>query len=228
MQKVQLNPTSNQTFEIEGQGEYNFFGRLQLSERLQAQGDIQGACNERFQALQLITELLPEDEELLLEWEHSNTQAALQILYSSAVDHLLISDFELSASALELLLDVDPEDHTGATELLALCYVALGEVEALEEVLEDISTKSPLHWVLSLWLSFATTGELSQPTLKHLRERFAPYYNEFCATSHPIDEEYISQIDSQNPSPEARARELWLQSEVVWSTTPKFIEALKA
>ncbi len=37
---------------------------------MQAAGDIEGACNVRFHAFQHLAELIPEDEEMILEWEH--------------------------------------------------------------------------------------------------------------------------------------------------------------
>ena len=56
------------------------------------------ACNLRFHAFQHLADLIPDNEEVILEWEHPNTQAALHLLYRSAVDHFLIDDFELSAA----------------------------------------------------------------------------------------------------------------------------------
>ena len=36
---------------------------------------------------------------------------ALELIRASAIDHFLINDFEMSAALLELLLELDPEDH---------------------------------------------------------------------------------------------------------------------
>ena len=113
MQKCQLNPTPNQTFEIVGTGEYDFSNVLRHSYELQERDkNIEEACNERFHAFQRIVELIPENEEINLEWEHANTRAALETVYASAVDHFLIDDFEMAAGMLEMQLDLDPEDQT--------------------------------------------------------------------------------------------------------------------
>lgn len=45
-----------------------------------------------------------------LEWNHA-IRAALELIRASAIDHFLINDFEMSAALLELLLELDPEDH---------------------------------------------------------------------------------------------------------------------
>ena len=103
--KATLNPTPDQTFEIVGQGAYDFVRVLTHSKQLQRQGRVEEACNERFHAFQRISELLPEDEEVILEWEDPNTRAALEVIHASAIDHFLINDFEMSTAMLELLLD---------------------------------------------------------------------------------------------------------------------------
>ena len=107
--KATLNPTPDQTFEIVGQGAYDFVRVLTHSKQLQRQGRVEEACNERFHAFQRISELLPEDEEVILEWEDPNTRAALEVIHASAIDHFLINDFEMSTAMLELLLELDPE-----------------------------------------------------------------------------------------------------------------------
>ena len=98
MQKASLNPTPDQTFEVVGEGPYNFVKVLARSREMQAAGDVQEACNERFQAFQRLAELIPEDEEVNLEWNHRNSRAALELIHASAIDHFLINDFELSAA----------------------------------------------------------------------------------------------------------------------------------
>ena len=130
MAEAILNPTPDQTFRIEGRGDYDFSRTLRLSDEAQRRGAVDEACNLRFHAFQHLADLIPDNEEVILEWEHPNTQAALHLLYRSAVDHFLIDDFELSAAMLEFLLDLDPEDHEEATWLLAFDYVALADYDA--------------------------------------------------------------------------------------------------
>ena len=96
MQKASLNPTPDQTFEVIGEGPYNFVKILSRSREMQAAGHVREACNERFQAYHRLAELIPEDEEVNLEWNHRNSRAALELIHASAIDHFLINDFELS------------------------------------------------------------------------------------------------------------------------------------
>lgn len=227
MQKPQLKPTPDQTFELIGSGEYDFVKVLSESHALQQRGEVEQACNLRFQAFQRLMEFLPEEEEIILEWNHRNSRAVLELLYASAVDHFLIGDYELSAAMLELLVELDPEDHLEGTNLLAFDYQAMDEQELFDEVMNDVSDKHAVRQILLLWAGWRQQGKLPQGELTRLRERFAPYYKEFTASEHPADEAYLRAIESERPTPEAEARELWLQTESLWERFPDFIEALR-
>lgn len=228
MPKAVLKPTPDQTFEVVGNGEYDFTKVLARTREMQEAGDVEGACNERFQAFQRLADLLPENEERVLEWNHRNTRAALEVLYASAVDHFLIDDFEMSAAMLELLLELDPEDHQEAVVLLAFDYVALDEQELFDEVANDISDKCASRELLLLWSAFRCDGRLPEGELQRFRHRFAPWFAEFTAAAHPADEAYLRDIESERPSLGAQARELWLQTENLWARYPEFIAALCA
>lgn len=228
MPKVSLNPTPDQTFELVGEGPYDFVRVLRHSRELQASGDIEGACNERYQAFQRLADVLPDDEEINLEWNHRNSRAALELIRASAIDHFLINDFELSAALLELLLELDPEDHLEASEQLAFDYLAMDEQELFDEVINDVSDKSPGREVLLLWAAYRRDGRVPEGELQRFRTRFAPYFAEFTADEHPADGDYLRDIESERPSHGAQARELWLQTENLWSLWPGFIEALRA
>ncbi len=229
MAKAYLNPTSDQTFEIISGGDaaYNFSSILTRAAELQADGDVAEACNLRFRAIQDLQELLPEDDEICLEWEHRNTQAAIELVNLSAVDHFLIGDYELSSALLELSLEIDGEDHLEASNLLAYCYLALEEYELFDEVINDISDKSASRVVLILWSSFLREGSLPEGEVRNFRNRFAPYYAEFMAVDHPADQAYLDDIESARPSQAAQARELWLRTETLWDSCPEFIAALR-
>lgn len=227
MQKAVLNPTPDQTFELVGEGPYNFVKVLARSRELQAAGQVEAACNERYRAFQRLAELLPEEEEICLEWNHRNSRAALEVVHASAVDHFLISDFELSAALLELLLELDPEDHLEGSELLAFDYLAMGEQELFDEVINDVSDKEASRTLLLLWSAFRQEGRLPDGELKRFRERFAPYYAEFRAGEHPADGDYLRDIESERPTAAAQARELWLKTEHLWAQWPEFVEALR-
>ena len=228
MQKAYLNPTPDQTFEIVGEGDCDFAKVLAHSRRLQAAGDVRSACDERFQAFQRLAGLIPDDEEVILEWSHRNSRAALELLHASAVDHFLIDDFEMSAALLEMLLELDPEDHLEGSELLAFDYLAMDETELFDEVINDLSDKSASRELLLLWAAFRRDGSLPEGELKRFRTRFAPFFAEFTAAEHPADEAYLRDIESERPSVQAQARELWLRTENLWVLWPRFIEALQA
>lgn len=228
MRNAMLNPTPDQTFEVVGEGPYNFVKILSRTREMQASGDVEGACNERFQAFQRLAELLPEDEEVNLEWNHRNSRAALELILASAIDHFLINDFEMSAALLEMLLELDPEDHLEGSELLAFDYLAMDEQELFDEVINDVSDKHPGREVLLLWSAYRRDGRLPEGELQRFRTRFAPWFAEFTADAHPADEQYLRDIESEHPSTAAQARELWLQTENLWVLWPGFIEALRA
>lgn len=227
MQKPHFNPTPDQTFELIGSGAFDFVKVLAEARRMQEQGEVERACNHRFQAFQRLMTILPEDEEVILEWEHRNSRAVLELLHASAVDHFLIGDYELSAALLELLMELDPEDHLEGTTLLAFDYQAMDEQELFDEVINDVSDKHAVRLILLLWAVFRREGQLPQGELKRLRDRFTPYYKEFTAAEHPADEAYLRSIESERPTPEAEARELWLQTESLWDRFPDFIDALR-
>lgn len=228
MQKAMLEPTPDQTFEVIGEGPYDFEKVLARTRQMQREGDVEGACNARFQAFQRLAELIPEDEEVNLEWNHRNSRAALELIQASAIDHFLINDFEMSAALLEMLLEFDPEDHLEGSQLLAFDYLAMGEDELFDEVINDISDKSAARELLLLWSAYRRDGKLPEGELKRFRTHFAPWFEEFTAAEHPADEAYLRDIESERPSAQAQARELWLQTENLWALWPVFIEALRA
>lgn len=228
MQEATLNPTPDQTFEIMGRGAYDFSKVLSRARDMQISGDVSGACNERFLAVQRLQEMLPEEDEVILEWEHRNTRAALEVIYASAIDHFLIDDFEMSAALLELLLELDPEDHQESVVLLAFNYLALDEQELFDEVVNDVTDKYASHTLMLLWSAFRRDGCLPEGELQRFRTRFAPWFAEFTAGEHPADESYLRDIGADRPSQAAQARELWLQTENLWRLHPDFIEALCA
>ena len=228
MLKATLEPTPDQTFEVIGEGPYDFEKVLSQTRRMERAGNVEEACNARFQAFQRLAELIPEDEEVNLEWNHRNSRAALELIQASAIDHFLINDFEMSAALLELLLELDPEDHLEGSQLLAFDYLAMGEEELFDEVINDVSDKSPARELLLLWSAYRRDGTLPEGELKRFRTHFAPWFAEFTATEHPADEAYLRDVESERPSAAAQARELWLQTENLWDLWPVFIEALRA
>lgn len=207
--------------------EYDFATILAMSHDYEREGEVERACNLRFDAFQHLVEIMPDNDEITLEWENEDNQAVMELIRSTSIDHFLVGDFEMAAGMMEMLLDLDPEDHLEATKPLAYCYVALGEYELFDEIIDDISDKYPEKEILKLWSEFKCKGSIPAGELIHLKKSFPVVYAEFIAAEHPVSKEYLSDIESTRPSKESQARELWLQTEHLWSQDPKFIEALK-
>lgn len=232
MAKNSLKPTLAQTFRIvhdkEAKGAAPDLSlELKRSRKAEQEGRWEEACDIRFAAVQSLVELLPEEEPIELDWEDGATRDALVLLYSSAVDFFLVGDWEMAAAQLEMVLDVDGEDHLEATTLLAFTYVMLEEWESLDDTLPDLDDKSPEKSLLVLWSDFLRTGKLNSGNLATFKRYHAAYLREWCATDHPADNRYMADIASERPSKEALARELWFQTEHIWHANAKFIEKLK-
>ncbi|MCL2560798.1 MAG: tetratricopeptide repeat protein [Rikenellaceae bacterium] len=224
MRKAQLRPTAENTYKVAygTKGITCDFGRaLDKSRRQEADGDIVGACNTRFEAVQQFMELLPDSETVELDTADADTRDAMTLLHDSAIDHFLAGDFEMCAAMLETLLELDPEDRFEATRRLAYAYIALEEWELFDEAMHDIDERSIDKPLLVAWSTFRRTGELPKDGLP------AVYMREFTAEEHPADEAYLRDVDSGRPSRETLVRQLWLQTEHLWAQFPGFIEALK-
>ncbi len=231
IKKASLQPTAEDTWKIV----YNpaskgmrYDQALQEAMKLEDAGDIEGACNLRYDAFQTLVELIPDDCETLLEWSDEASQSALYLISFSAIDHFLTCDFEMCAAMLEMMLELDPEDHLEASRRLAYCYVALDEWELFDEVANDISDKYADKGILKLWAGLRRSGQIDAGELIHFKKSFAEYYCEFIAAEHPVSAEYLADIEREKPSRGSLARELWLQTEHLWVRFPGFIEALKA
>ena len=225
-EELRFNPTEDQTFEFEGVGRYNFVRHKERIDKLVAEGRYDEACEARYEAFQVALDALPEDEAMPLRWEHGNSRAVVSIIYGSAIDHFRIGDVEMAMAQLEMLLDCDPEDHFEAINLLALCYVAMDEWEAFDDIVIDLSDKSAEAVVARLWASHRR-GDMDGALLSLLKSRHKAYYSELIAVEHPDDEQFRRDIASDRPSQAAEAREWWLLTEPLWREFSEFIEALK-
>ncbi|MCD8172662.1 MAG: tetratricopeptide repeat protein [Alistipes sp.] len=233
MKRAELRPTPDNTFRIiytqDGPGIPCDFGEaLGRSQLQEEQGDIQGACNTRFEAFQQLMELIPDSTDMELDWEDDNNRDAMLLLSFSAIDHFLIGDFEMCAAMLEMLLELDPEDHLDASKRLAYAYVALEDYDSFDEVINDVSDKYADKELLALWSEFRRRGTIPPGELRHFKKNFSTYYDEFTSGEHPVDEPYLTDIEKDRPSKESLARELWLQTEHLWKIFPGFIEALRS
>ena len=220
---IELAPTADQTFELRGG---DFARRLAESRRAERGGDVEHACEMRFDSFRRIAAVLPDDEETVLEWNDAETRAAVETIYATAVDHFLIDDFEMSAGICELLLEVDPEDHCEATVLAAQSYAALGEYDSFEAVAADMAEGSAIRCVLEMFVALCRDGQIPRDAVAEFRRRHPQCYAEFTAAEHPADEAYLRDIEGADPSREAQARELWLRTENLWRLHPEFVAAL--
>ena len=203
--------------------DFDFAAELARSRRQEDERDFEGACNTRLHAFQRLVDMIPEEGETVLEWEDEPTLTG----YCSGIDHFLAGDWEMAAAIFEMLLDVDPEDHTEATIPLAYTYIAMEEYESFDDIINDVNDKYIDKVILTLWSEFRRTGTLPHGEVVRLRSRFRPYYDEFLAGEHPVSDAYLQEIRAERPSKEALARELWLQTEHLWSLFPGFVEALR-
>lgn len=193
-------------------------------------GEFQQACDVRFRACRRLMELLPEEDDadpIPLDFEKKENQYPLFLLHGSAIDHFLMYEFEMAAALLETLLDLDEEDHLGASQTLAYCYIALEEPESFETILPDLDEKSAEKPLVELWAQWQFGKKMSPELLTGFRKNHPAVYREFTDTEHPISDTYLKDIDGERPSPESRARLLWLKTEHLWQKFPGFIEALK-
>ena len=233
MGKPIFQPTGNDTYAIvyvptdKAEENHDFASALARSRRQEREHDFEGACNTRLDSFRRLAELIPDEGETNLEWDDENARAAMQVASASGIDHFLVGDWEMAAAILELLLDIDPEDHLEATIPLAYIYIAMQEYESFDDIINDVNDKYIDKVILTLWSEFRRTGQLPRGEMVRLRTRFKPYYDEFMAAEHPADEAYLREIRSDRPSKEALARELWLQTEHLWNQFPDFIEALR-
>lgn len=229
----QFRPTADNTYVIfypcaGTDASYDFPAILSGARECEQDGRIEQACNMRYDAVKRLVEILPDEDEVVLDWDEADNRTVLRLVRGSAIDHFLVGDFEMAAGMLEMLLDLDPEDHLEATNPLAYCYIALGEFELFDEIVNDISDKYPEKEILKMWSEFRSKGVLPAGELIYFKKNFPVFYREFVADSHEITEEYLHDIESERPSKEALARELWLQTEHLWAQFPGFIEALKS
>jgi hypothetical protein len=231
-QQPVLRPTGNDTFIVSyaaspAGDDFDFADALALSRKQETQKDFEAACNTRLHSFQRLVELIPDEGETILEWEDDNSQAAMLTGYCSGIDHFLAGDWEMAAAILEMLLELDPEDHLEATMPLAYTYLAMEEFESFDEIINDVNDKHIDKVILTLWSGFLRSGSIAEGEMVRLKNKFAPYHAEFVADTHPVTDAYLTDIKSEHPSKEALARELWLQTEHLWTLFPKFIKALR-
>lgn len=225
--RLRLEPTENQTFVLRGNRGCDFAAVRRRAAEAEQRGDYLAACQVRYEAFGWLVDALPDDEPTPMEWSDPNTQAALETVRDSAADNFVVGDFELAAAQLEMLLDCDGEDHTGATPALALCYAALGEWECLDEIQPDLDDRSPLCALLAALHEYVAGGAVSAAAAAAVR-RFEHLWAELGAAEHPVGDDCLKDISPARPSPAAQARDMWLQFSPIFTLHPGFTAALLA
>lgn len=223
MDKVTISPISTGLWQVDGEW---FNDILRRSQRMEREGKMAQACELRFEGAQQLLEAVG-DEAMRLDWNDKASQAAMELLYRSAADHMMIGEVEMAAALWESLLELDEEDHLEAVVPLAFAYVEIEDFDCLDSAMFDISPKSAEYQLLLLWAEYRRSGGIDRDALRQLRTRHKAWYEEFTSDEHPADEEYLSNCRNERPSPTTEARELWFATEAIWNRNKEFIVALK-
>ena len=224
MKNVEIVPVSAELWRVEG-GDI-FSDVLRRSQRMEREGKWAEACELRFEAAQQLLEL-SEEEGVRLDWNDKASRAAMELLYNSAADNLLVGEVETAVALWESLLEFDEEDHFEAVVPLAFAYVEIEDYDCLESALFDISTKSPEYHLLMLWAEYRRSGGIDRDALRQLRTRHKAWYEEFIAKEHLADEEYMKDCQSERPSQQTEAREFWFATQSIWERNVEFVESLQ-
>ena len=220
MQRIKITPSASGEYQIAAP---DFVGFKQSLLKI---NDWTQAAEKRFEMVQQLLDSMGDDD-MPLDWEHSNTRAAIETIYASAIDSLSVGEIEIAAALWENLMGLDQEDHMNVSVPLAFCYVVLGDLDCLESVMFDISPKRAEYHLLMLWSEYFRTKGIAIDSLRELRTRHKAWYAEILADTHPIDDAYLADSRKEKPSPTTEARELWFVLEPLFASHPEFIEMLR-
>lgn len=220
MQRIKITPSASGEYQIAAP---DFVGFKQSLLKI---NDWAQAAEKRFEMVQQLLDSMGNDD-MPLDWEHSNTRAAIETIYASAIDSLSVGEIEIAAALWENLMGLDQEDHMNVSVPLAFCYVVLEDFDCLESVMFDISPKRAEYHLLMLWSEYFRTKGIAIDSLRELRTRHKAWYAEILADTHPIDDAYLADSRKEKPSPTTEARELWFVLEPLFESHPEFIETLR-
>lgn len=220
MQRIKITPSASGEYQIAAP---DFVGFKQSLLKI---NDWSQAAEKRFEMVQQLLDSMGDDD-MPLDWEHSNTRAAIETIYASAIDSLSVGEIEIAAALWENLMGLDQEDHMNVSVPLAFCYVVLEDFDCLESVMFDISPKRAEYHLLMLWSEYFRTKGIAIDSLRELRTRHKAWYAEILADTHPIDDAYLADSRKEKPSPTTEARELWFVLEPLFESHPEFIETLR-
>lgn len=220
MQRIKITPSASGEYQIAAP---DFVGFKQSLLKI---NDWTQAAEKRFEMVQQLLDSMGDDD-MPLDWEHSNTRAAIETIYASAIDSLSVGEIEIAAALWENLMGLDQEDHMNVSVPLAFCYVVLEDFDCLESVMFDISPKRAEYHLLMLWSEYFRTKGIAIDSLRELRTRHKAWYAEILADTHLIDDAYLADSRKEKPSPTTEARELWFVLEPLFESHPEFIETLR-
>ena len=220
MQRIKITPSASGEYQIAAP---DFVGFKQSLLKI---NDWTQAAEKRFEMVQQLLDSMGDDD-MPLDWEHSNTRAAIETIYASAIDSLSVGEIEIAAALWENLMGLDQKDHMNVSVPLAFCYVVLEDFDCLESVMFDISPKRAEYHLLMLWSEYFRTKGIAIDSLRELRTRHKAWYAEILADTHPIDDAYLADSRKEKPSPTTEARELWFVLEPLFESHPEFIETLR-
>ncbi len=228
MRKIEFIPTMPGLYGVEVEGGPSFAEVLRQAAKCEDEGNFDVACATRFEAVTQLAEATGE-EEIELDWNDSRARDAIALVAASVIDLFLSSEWELCAATAELALMFDSEDHHGVTETLAWAYLALGDVECFHELSLDIDDRKPAKRLMSIWAALLDGQKRAASEMAgEFSKRYPEIVAELLAAEHPTDGDYTTEIAKERPSKEAKARELWLRTEVLWSAFPEVIEFIGA
>ena len=161
----QFVPTAENTYVISypihgTDAAYDFAAILARSRTCERQGDVEQACNLRYEGVKKLMDLIPDEDEVQLDWEEEENQSVLELLKRSAIDHFLVGDFE--KEILKLWSEFRQTGSLPAGELIhfkksfPVFYAEFTSNvhEVTPEYLADIESEKPLRQTLAreLWL----------------------------------------------------------------------------
>lgn len=207
---------------------YDFAARADYARQLLDAGELEKACVVHFEGLDLITDVVSEDEPVVLDWEWEPNREVVEFVSLAATDLYMLGDFDPAAGIIEYLLDMDPEDHLGVSYMLAFCYVALKDYDSFDDILSDLSDKDAETTLVRLWAAQRRHKDETFATeLASLKRNHAAVYNEFMADTHELTEEMIIDINSDRPSREAAAKDVWFKHQTLWELFPDFLKKIR-
>lgn len=133
---LQFTPTGNNLYNIESDVD---LGQILLkSDELMDVGRVEEACQMRYDVTVEALEQLDKIEDgIELNMQNAENQEFVDLIVKCGIDHYFISDFEIAAAILETVLDLDPEDHYGASATAGFCYAGLQEWDSLDAIIES-------------------------------------------------------------------------------------------